>query len=679
MKAVAPYIALCSLCAFISLPLTAQITVQPIKGDATISVDLQHPAPQNIPRTIFGTFLEPIGNSTYNGLWAEILQNPSFESGLWDAAHIESMVRDEPELLRSTELGLPMPWLPLSTRQGNRYEYRYGDAANSSRSLELMGIAGETTGITQRIYLPVQRELVYKGSLYARHLSGNSKITISIVSRDGAHLKLASATVDAPSTTWTKIQFTLKLEDESLDPLEQAEFQIALQGDSRVLIDQASLMPEDALDGLDPDVVQAARDMHTPLVRFGGNFTSGYHWRDGVGPLDKRISMPNIAWGIPEYNTFGTDEFLHFCQLIHAEPQIALNLGSGTPDEAADWVQYVNTHWMGNQGGLLWELGNELWGDWNTGWPTLPELAPRTLAFSRAIHAVDPKARLIATGQDPDRFQDWNAAQLSNPAGTENYLSTHFVETTNDVLLPDASTSFMTQATLALPIGLERSLAAMHNQIEATRLKGTVQIAFTEWLFVARDHHLAPNYTNFAGALTAAGMFNMLMRASPDVPVSDMTGIMELAGIWKKRGVVYRTPSAYVLGMFAGAPIEHLLPVKVESGSYTIHNGSSRIPDIDHVPFLDVDAAISKDGRTVTLFVINRDLDRDSTARLMIPGLENDSKAEVETLSSPDLYAENDEITPEAIIPQKKLIAVKPELHYIFPKASFTKLTLSVN
>jgi alpha-N-arabinofuranosidase len=174
-------------------------------------------------------------------------------------------------------------------------------------------------------------------------------------------------------------------------------------------------------------------------------------------------------------------------------------------------------------------------------------------------------------------------------------------------------------------------------------------------------------------------MFNMLMRASPDVPVSDMTGIMELAGIWKKRGVVYRTPSAYVLGMFAGAPIEHLLPVKVESGSYTIHNGSSRIPDIDHVPFLDVDAAISKDGRTVTLFVINRDLDRDSTARLMIPGIQIGAKAEVETLSSQDLYAKNDEITPEAIIPDHTSIVVKPDLHYTFPKASFTKLTLSVN
>ena len=51
--------------------------------------------------------------------------------------------------------------------------------------------------------------------------------------------------------------------------------------------------------------------------------------------------MLNVAWGIPEYNTFGTDEFLHFCDLIGAEPQVALNLGSGTPEEAADWARYI--------------------------------------------------------------------------------------------------------------------------------------------------------------------------------------------------------------------------------------------------------------------------------------------------------------------------------------------------
>jgi alpha-N-arabinofuranosidase len=97
-----------------------------------------------------------------------------------------------------------------------------------------------------------------------------------------------------------------------------------------------------------------ARALKTPLVRFGGNFTSGYHWRDGTGPVDERVSMLNQAWEMPEYNHFGTDEFLRFCELIGAEPQIALNLGSGTVQEAADWVRYVNGKWGDKSGRLLW-------------------------------------------------------------------------------------------------------------------------------------------------------------------------------------------------------------------------------------------------------------------------------------------------------------------------------------
>ena len=100
-------------------------------------------------------------------------------------------------------------------------------------------------------------------------------------------------------------------------------------------------------------MLQMARDLKPSIVRFGGNFTSGYHWRDGIGPREKRVSELNLAWGIPEYNTFGTDEFLRFCELIHAQPQIALNLGTGTPEEAADWVKYVNEHWADKRGGLL--------------------------------------------------------------------------------------------------------------------------------------------------------------------------------------------------------------------------------------------------------------------------------------------------------------------------------------
>src|SRR4051812_45554924 len=111
-----------------------------------------------------------------------------------------------------------------------------------------------------------------------------------------------------------------------------------------------------------------------------------------------------------------------FCELIGAQPQVALNLGSGTPEEAADWVRYINKRWPTHKG-LLWELGNELWGDWNLGYPTLQELPGRTLDFSKAIRAVDPDARLIATGQDPDHYEKWNAAQLTDPPNTFDFLS----------------------------------------------------------------------------------------------------------------------------------------------------------------------------------------------------------------------------------------------------------------
>src|SRR6185503_8837467 len=105
-------------------------------------------------------------------------------------------------------------------------------------------------------------------------------------------------------------------------------------------LDELSLMPADAVDGMDPDVIAMAKAMHVSVLRYGGNFTSTYDWRDGVGPPDQRVTKRNLAWGIPEYNNFGTDEFLKFCELIGAEPQIDLNTGTGTPEEAGAWVRY---------------------------------------------------------------------------------------------------------------------------------------------------------------------------------------------------------------------------------------------------------------------------------------------------------------------------------------------------
>jgi hypothetical protein len=93
----------------------------PALPSATIEVDVSKPAHYKIPRTIFGTFLEPIGNSTYGGLWADLLENPSLEEGLWSAANFKKILDEQPTLLRSSELGLPLPWEPLSYDQQNRF------------------------------------------------------------------------------------------------------------------------------------------------------------------------------------------------------------------------------------------------------------------------------------------------------------------------------------------------------------------------------------------------------------------------------------------------------------------------------------------------------------------------------------------------------------------------------
>jgi alpha-N-arabinofuranosidase len=653
--------------------------IAPAQDTVQIQIGADHPASYKVPPTIFGSFLEPIGNSTYNGLWAEILQNPSFEENLWNASNIGRMVEDEPALSRASQLGLPLPWEPLDGTEGNRYEPRWGDAANSWRSLEILGVPGRDTGVRQKVFLPVHRELQYSGSLYVKHLGGPAGIEISIRRRDHPDQVLGSAKVDAPAADWRKYTFALELPRGQLRPLEAADFVIKVEGGERALVDQASLMPADAVDGLDPDMLAMAKAMKTPLVRFGGNFTSAYHWRDGIGPRDKRISMLNIAWGIPEYNQFGTDEFLQFCRLIGAQPQIALNLGSGTPQEAAEWVRYVDRHWSQHQG-LLWELGNELWGNWNLGYPTLEELPRRTLEFSQAIRAVDPPARLIATGQDPDVYQKWNAVQLTNPPGTFDFLSTHFVVTTDRLEEQNSTPDSIAQATFALPVELGRRLRAMQSQIDNTDFRDKAHIAFTEWLFVCCDGSGtadAPRYDNMGGAIGTAGFFNMLLENADIVPISDMTGIIEFAGIWKKRGRVYGTPAYYTFRLYSTAEADVPVAVQNDSGHYDVHRGVTRLPEIPNVPYLDVVAALNNAGDRLTIFCVNRHLTEDIPAVISVAGFRPQTGGTVESIYASSIYEANDEVRPDLIKPVESTVAVAhSQVHYTFRHESVTRIEL---
>lgn len=655
----------------------AQLTNSPAVPGAVVHLKVSAPsAPRVIPDTLFGSFLEPIGHSTYGGLWAQVLENPSFEAGLWSANNVEEMLRLHPELHRASRLDLPLPWQPLDGSQGNRYFAVRGDAGNSSQSLLVMSLPGKEVGVLQEVYLPVKRELTYNGSLMVKDVRGPAAVSLTLRRHAHPEQVLASASVDTKAAQWTTYPFTLTLKPNTVAPLEPVDLVISLANDERAEIDNVLLNPADAVEGMDPDELRMARELESPVVRFGGNFTSAYDWHDGVGPEDKRVSKINPSWGIPEYNTFGTDEFLNFCKQIHAQPQIALNLGTGTPAEAGEWVRYVDSHWADGKGGLLWELGNELWGDFQIGYPSAERVAAVTLATSQAVRSVDPHARLIATGGDEDFFHDWNAHQLSNPAGTFNFLSTHFV--VNDrVQMQNASDEFRTMAALALPWGLAPRMHAIQEQAAAAG-RPDVRVAFTEWLMVS-DNRDGPNFTNLGGALFAGGFLNMLMRNSDVLSVSDMTGIMEFGGIWKKRAQVYGAPAYWVLRDYSRTHPHLLLDVASDGPTYSVTQGITRLPEIKDVPYLDCVASEPENQSELLLTCVNRDLHRDLTGEFNLSGLKiAGTTGRMSTLAGDNILLENDEHHPDLVTPKEQALQLEAGnvLRHSFPSASVTVIRL---
>ena len=626
-----------------------------------------------IPSTIFGSFLEPIGHSTYGGLWSELLENGSFEEGLWSAGAIARMIKERPELERASKLDLPLPWEPLDVRQGNRYEPQSGDAPNSSNSLLIMGLPAGEVGIRQRIYLPVHRILSIAEASLSSISPDRRRCTSRFATETIVQAALAETTMDAAAKEWTKYSFELTVKPGTVGRLQPVDFVVALHDDARAYIDQVSLMPADAVDGMDPEVVQwRERWKPTGPVWWQLYVFLSLEERHRTARSAQKPIQPCMEHAGVQH--FGTDEFLRFCELIGAQPQIALNLGSGTPEEAAEWVKYVNDRWGDKKGGLLWELGNELWGSWNTGYPAQDQIGVRTQAFSEAIRKVDPNARLIATGADPDHYHDWNALQLATPPGTFQYLSTHFVVRDDQVQLANPSDDFIALSSFALPIGLEQHLKEMTEQIQQSNHKNA-KIAFTEWLFVPGQRP-APGFDNMGGAIETAGFLNMLLRNSSIVPISDMTGILEFGGIWKKREQVYGAPGYWVLRSYAEEKPSRLVATESDAPMYTVEEGVNRLPHIDQFPWLEVVAAMGPSPDTLVLFCVNRSLTRDFRAVIQMDGFTPRTLAQAKTISAPSIYTENNEMQPHAVGNVTNQIRVGSTFETVFPHSSVVVIRL---
>lgn len=195
-------------------------------------------------------------------------------------------------------------------------------------------------------------------------------------------------------------------------------------------------------DGLRQDVIDEVRKLNVPIVRYpGGNFVSGYRWEDGVGPVEERPKRLELAWGVTEPNTFGTNEFLKWCKKANTECMMAVNLGLRGAEEARALVEYCNhpggsyysdlrrKHGVENPHNIkLWCLGNEMDGDWQIGHKTAYEYGRAAAEAAKVMRWVDPSIELVLCGSSNSHtktFGDWEAQTLDLAYDKVNYVSLH--------------------------------------------------------------------------------------------------------------------------------------------------------------------------------------------------------------------------------------------------------------
>ncbi len=574
--------------------------------DVVVSVP-ESDAPAISPR-LFSSFLEHLGGTIYNGVWANVVQNPRFGA-------------DKRGRLANWRLQTGAAWLK-------------DDPKTPGISLP------EGASASQLVNLPLHRQRRYEGSVRAQSLSGNPATIAISLRRSDKPTVIAAIRMDISHGGSSENRFSLTAPEHALDRAESCELRIETQNGSAA-IEMIELFPADHVDGVDPDVLKAAKDLHCELLRWpGGNFVSGYHWRNGIGPRIDRPTVPNPAWNGLETHHFGTDEFMAFCRRIGAKPHICVNAGNGSPEEAAAWVEYCNGGLETPMGRLraknghrgpynvrVWEIGNELYGSWQIGFTDAAENAKRYERFRDAMLKADPTIEIIATGKGDEytgkgleRVHDWNASLLERAltpvAHAPNYLSLHPIVPLPSSLNSRCSYDEVYASAMAHPQWWSDTfIPALKKQVTARGGKKTgLKIAATEWgLIVGGPNWLRyPNHDVQSGAVYAALFFHAMFRRADFVGIANVTALMHGGGIKRPNSVVYRDAMYFVEQMYGLARPSRLLPVQVSGPGYDVPERMI-LPAVKDVPWLDVLAAEGNGSRW--LFVVNRDKESRRTAK----------------------------------------------------------------
>jgi alpha-N-arabinofuranosidase len=179
------------------------------------------------------------------------------------------------------------------------------------------------------------------------------------------------------------------------------------------------------------------------------------------------------------------------------------------------------------------------------------------------------------------------------------------------------------------------------------------------------------------GAICTGGFLYMLLRLDGLVPISDMTGLVEFGGIWKKKGRVFGVPAYHVFRMYSPTEPARLVDARTDVAQYDVHQGNRRIPDIEHVPWLDVVAALDATGNRLYLYCVNRSLKEPVAADIQVAGFTPAGSASISTLHSASVYDENSPEQPDAIAPASTTEPAGARMRHTFPPASVTVIALS--
>lgn len=584
---------------------------------------------------IYGQFIEHLGRCIYGGIWAEMLQDRKFYFPITEeyAPYKDLLDTDFPVVGAS-------PWEIVGRTAGLAMVQEDSFVGEHTPRIA----AG--TGIRQHD-LATESGASYDGYIWLKNAGAErSEVTLTFAADAAGAKEALSQRIVVPEGDYQKFPFSFKAESDS----GEATLTVRVEGGA-VFVGTLSLMPADNIRGMRPDTLALLKELDAPIYRWpGGNFVSGYNWRDGIGDRDRRPPRKNPAWTGVEHNDFGTDEFIDFCRAIGTEPAIAANTGFGDSYSAAQWVEYCNAtgatiggQWRVDNGHLepfnvkYWCVGNEMWGPWQLGFMQLEQYILKHNEVADAMWDVDPELELIGVGAvdqinteyDPNQAASnrlWSVGMLEGSSEYMNYLSEHFYSGrtpwTENQELPVLEHVVLMRDQI-------RRITDEHHRLQPTieELDGkTMPIAMDEWNYWHRTYEygeLGCVY-DLKDALGSVIALHEFYRQSDLIKIANYAQTVNVIGCIKTTkteaefattGIVLKTYRAQ------WQPIPVKLPV-------------------DAYGHLDVAASKSEDGKVLTVSIVNP-TDEEVSLDLGVQGITLPENATVWTITGPDQYAHN--------------------------------------